>query len=273
MTLRNYPRLRAILKGLVPPLVLDVLRGRPIVRKPIWTGVYDSPAALGLVKTSYDTQTEVEKHAGWTRQALETQQAGSKLFLWHSPMATVAALLVARQGRVRVLDYGGATGRDYVQLLDNLPTGTVDYHVVDLPGMCAAGRAIFAGVAGIHFHERLPRLTEPVDIVYARGVLQYAEDYQQLLGDLVGVGAAYVVLSHTPTGEVPTYVSKQCNLKGIELPYWFLNLTELRHRLEAFGYLLVYHAKDGEDYDQSNFPPTHRIHQMRNLIFARKTTN
>lgn len=273
MLLGNYPRLRKVFKGLVPPLFLDVIRGRPLVEKPIWTGIYARPADLGLSQTSYDSETEVEKHAGWTRRALEAQRAGMKPFLWHGTMTTVAALLAAQQGRVRVLDYGGATGSGYVQLVDNLPAGTVDYHVVDLPGMCVAGRALFAGANGIHFHERLPQLVEPVDILYVNSAVQYSADYQKLLQELAGIGAAYIILARTATGEIPTYVSKQINLAGIELAYWFLSVAEVRSQLQSHGYTLIYHAKDGQDYDQSNFPPSHRIHQMRNLIFARNITS
>ena len=264
---------RRFVKRLIPPLLLDLVRGRPLfpVSAFTWQGVYASLRDVPVDKCNYDTTPQVEKHLGWTRSALAVVQSGGKPHLWHETLALVGAIGSTDRGVLRVVDFGGGTGSGYVQLLATLPVcATIEYHVVDLARMCAAGRELFEKDPHITFHTELPMLNEKiVDIVYLNSVLQYIDDWAGLLGRLASLNARFILLARLAAGTVPTYASTQMNLDRQFMPYWFLNIDEVIAQLALANYRLAYDGLDSQDYDQSNFPQTHRIGRMRNLLFVR----
>ena len=108
------------------------------------------------------------------------------------------------------------------------------------------------------------------DIVYANSVLPYIEDYAALLKKLAGLGARYLLVARLAGGSYPTYATRQLNLKGQVLPYWFHNTEEIKGILRSSGYALAYEGLTGPEYDQRNFPASHRVGRMRNLLFRRQ---
>jgi putative methyltransferase (TIGR04325 family) len=267
---------RQLLKRILPPLLVDFLRVRTISRRPAftWAGVYPHLRDVPATGT-YDTDGEVAKHVDWTRSAIESLRRGKKPFFpWHQALGLVAATAAAETGRVRVLDFGGAVGSGYVQLLATLPSNvTIEYHVVDFEKTCTAGQHLFPGEECIRFHSSLPGLNGLVDIVYVNSALQYLHDYEGLLRKLAGLGAPMLLLSRLATCGCPSFATRQINLPGVVLPYWFLNLEEVCRLLEAAGYKLIYHGLNNEEeVDQSNFPDTHRAGRMRDLLFVRPSS-
>lgn len=264
---------RQFVKRLIPPLVLDLVRGRPLFPASAftWQGVYASLRDVPVDKWNYDATPQVEKHLGWTRSALALVQRGGKPHLWHEAMALVGAIGSTDSGMLRVVDFGGGAGSGYVQLLATLPMSSmIEYHVVDLARMCAAGRELFAKDPHISFHTELPMLNgKTVDIVYLNSVLQYIDDWVGLLRRLARLNARFILLARLAAGAVPTYASKQINLDRQVMPYWFLNVDEVVAQLALANYRLAYDGLDGQEYDQSNFPQSHRIGRMRNMLFVR----
>ncbi len=258
----------------MPPLVLDILHRRLKARSTgPWCGIYPHRRDVPSDGGTYESDEEVGKHLAWTRSALDLAVLGKKPRLWHGSLALLAAAASANTGRVRVVDFGGAVGSGYVQLLSTLPKSTsIKYYVVDLERMCTAGRQLFADDSRIEFHTSLSMLRGGLDIIYVNSALQYVDDYQDLLRRLAGLNAPLILLARLAGGNFPTYATKQINLQGLSLPYWFLNLDELRLLLAAENYRLIYQGEDDQEFDQSNFPKTHRIDRMLNLIFFRNET-
>jgi putative methyltransferase (TIGR04325 family) len=265
---------RQFVKRLAPPLLLDLMRGRPRIPPPAftWQGIYAHLRDVPAEQCNYDSHPQVEKHLAWTHSALALVHGGHKPYLWHEALGLVAAMASTNSNVLRVLDFGGGAGSGYVQLLGTLPTSVVvDYHVVDLSGMCAAGRQLFADDSHISFHTELPALSGAVDIVYVNSVLQYIDDWAGLLQRLACLNARFILLARLAAGAIPTYATRQMNLDGHVLPYWFLCLDEVVALLALANYKLAYDGLDSQEYDQSNFPGTHRIGRMRNMLFVRST--
>jgi putative methyltransferase (TIGR04325 family) len=289
---------RQILKRLMPPLLMDLVRGRigasPEVAGPTWEGVYskltDVPTdrgerlatdssiragsgAASAISAAFEDSSRVDMSVGWTRHALSLIGKGqTPSSPWHDALALLAAVVGGRNARVRVLDFGGGVGLGFAYVLATLRTSTaIDYHVVELEKMAAAGRELFTHDPRITFHISIPTFSEGVDIVYMSSVLEYIDDYAGLLRQLAGLGASHILLAQSAVGRIPTYATRQMNVRGHSLPYWFINIDELVGTLSASGYSLAYEADAGPHYDQSNFPETHRIGRMRNLLFIRTT--
>jgi putative methyltransferase (TIGR04325 family) len=263
---------RKFIKQFLPPFLVAVFRGCRKFEKHrfTWQGIYAHRRDVPSDNASYDDEIEVRKHYDWTRAALDLVHAGKQPILWHDTLAVVAAIISSRNNAVSVLDFGGAVGSGYVQLLGSLPkNAAIQYHVVDLPKMCAAGHQLFAGDPRITFHTCLPSLDDALDIVYASSVLQYVDDYGGLLRQLGSAQATFILLGQLAAGDIPTFATKQMNLVEKILAYWFLNRDEVGDSLAEAGYELVYDGLGDQVYDQSNFPDTHRIGRMRNMLFRR----
>jgi putative methyltransferase (TIGR04325 family) len=258
---------KALLKRLLPPIVLDAARAS---RGPqyIWDGVYPHLKDVPTDRADYGGEL-TDEMVSTTTAALAQWRQGTKPYLWHEPFALVAGALAAASGSIRVVDFGGGTGSGYVQLMSSLPrTTNIDYLVVDSAGMCESGRAIFAGDPHIRFADTLPAAGS-VDLVYVNSALPYIEDYRDILNQLAGLGAAQVFLARLAAGSNPAFASRQLNLPGRVFAYWFLNLDEVHQILAQAGYRMACDSFVDRVYDQSNLPATHRAERFRNVLYSR----
>lgn len=265
--------LREFARAVLPPALLNLLRGQPVFpqRRFTWVGIYSHVRDVPATHT-YNVEAEVQKHVNLTRLAVDSLRNYQKpFFRWHHSLGLVAATLAASSGRVRILDFGGAVGSGYLQVLATVPNSVViEYHVVDLEKFCAAGQHLFANDPCITFYTSMPALRAAVDMVYVNSALQYIEDYVALLQQVAALEAPFVLLARLAAGSCPTFATRQVNLHDVALPYWFLNLKEVCEVMRGSGYALSYEGLNGEEeLDQTNFPNTHRVGPMRDLLFRR----
>ena len=268
----SISRWRGLAKYCLPPLLVDLIRGRRpsgSVAAPFWEGVYAHRRDVPVEPGSYDDDRRIAEFAESTRRALALQRTGRQAeVVWHDALGLVAACIGA-QPEIRVLDFGGALGVSFIHLLATLRgPARLSYHVVELEGTCSAGRAIFVGDERISFHTDISSLAR-VDIVYASSVLPYVDDYGALLRRLAGVGAPHVLLTQLAIGSFATFAARQLNLSGQVLAYWFINRDELVAVMQECGYALVYESQAGPHFTQENYPESHRVGRMWNLLFSR----
>lgn len=193
-------------------------------------------------------------------------------FAWADPLPAACAGLLPHPGPIRILDFGGAIGLAFAYLLGRL-RGIYDleFHVVELPNLVEEGRKFWSDVAPIHFHLDIPQFPNGLDVLHLSGVLPYIDDWQGLLKRLLALRPKRVVFSCLAVVDCPSFATRQLNLPGQVLAYWFLNATELKNVVKEEGYELVYERRYGGVYDMSNFPPMHRLEQMTTLWFVRST--
>ena len=264
--------LRLLLKGLLPPLAISAYRRLfPVRRSWIWEGIYPSLDAVPARNAAYDQDARVAEMVAQAERLLGEVRDGRKPFHWHETLTTLAGVVGAANGKVRVIDFGGGMGTGFIQLMATLPAGTgIRYDVIDLPGVCAAGRKLFAADPRIGFHEAVKDAPADADIVYANSVLQYIADYAGQLRELAAVGAPWLLLARLASGDFASFATGQMNLPGQVVPHWFLNRGEVVKLLEQAGYRLASESLENHEYDVSNFPPSHRSGRMRHLLFKKK---
>src|SRR5262245_1107914 len=107
---------RGLLRSCLPPLLVDLLRGRRPsgpATPTVWEGIYSHRRDVPVEPGSYDDERRIAEFAEVTRRALAAQRAGHQVEIpWHDALALVAASL-GGQAEVRVLDFGGALGLAY----------------------------------------------------------------------------------------------------------------------------------------------------------------
>jgi hypothetical protein len=140
----------------------------------LWnTEILSKPRFAGIYKSfeEFSNPTYPPSDAERVRQSLSAMKHddanGLMIFRrGHDLLPVVAAMLGGRD--LRVLDFGGAAGLDYVGL--NAGAGAIaHYCVVELPEICEAARDAWPGGddGRLVFRDDLPPASERFEIVYA----------------------------------------------------------------------------------------------------------
>ena len=262
---------RRLLHGLTPPLFAAVIRRLfPHSPRHIWEGVYSHLDNVPISNGSYDFPDRVNEMTEQAATLLSTVRNHEIPPLWHDLLAVLAASIHNPGHALTIVDFGGAAGSGFIQLLSSLRSNPrLQYHVIDLPGMCNAASRIYKNGEPISFHTSIDTAPTRPDIVYINTVLQYISDYQEHLRLLENLQPKWLLLARTSAGEVPTFASRQLNLSNQVLPYWFFNRNELVSLVASFGYALEFENLADHEYSQEALPKSHRIGRMRNLLFRR----
>jgi putative methyltransferase (TIGR04325 family) len=250
-------------------------------RRPyIWEGVYNDYRDVPANGAGFGSEEWISNTRERTRRALElfgSPPSGIPYDIpsYHSLFSLTVALLTQYQERVRVLDFGGGMGLALANLLRSLgetgPKPQVEYLVIDNERSCQDGILLFDQVRFVQFSATLPQDPGPIDIILLSSVLQFVEDYKNILKELATFKPRYWLFTFLPAGDIPTFASGQKNVRGSTIPVWFFNLGEIIDIMMSLGYRLIFKAPLEREFDMSNFPPTHRLPQQCNLLFHLKS--
>ena len=248
----------------------------------IWDGIYerfDQVPVLGRGFASDAWLSDMERYTRSAVMAIDNgdAQIPENVPQYHALLASLVASFESGDGLgesgerpVRVLDFGGGMGIGFANVIRSSAKSKLDYLVVDNEASCARGRQLLKDFPSVTFTTQLPEDSTPVDIMVLSGVLQFVENYDELLTILARFKPSLWLFTFLPAGDIPTFVSAQRNVPGSILPVWFFNATELVKRLEALGYNLRFKSALDRVFDMSNFPPTHRLHRQCNLLFRKQ---
>lgn len=248
----------------------------------IWEGIYKNFEEAGGSTDVFAEPLWVERSG----QKARRRQQESRLPGFTPPgtgttayaLQPVVALLQARLGFVRVLDFGGCVGFSFPSLVSSLASpNDIEVHVVDNESVCDEGRAVFDGDPRIQFHRRIPEGLA-FQLVHCGSSIQYVSAWVEKLKELVASGPEYLVIDDLPAGDIETFATLQ-NYYGKKIPHWFFNVREFVERVEReTPYRLCYKARYvgtffGEvgTIPMDNFPRDRRIDNAYNLVFVRSS--
>jgi putative methyltransferase (TIGR04325 family) len=270
--------LRQLLRRLTPPLLTDLYRHHRYGAHvgPIWDGVYQHYRDVPTSGPGYSGGPWLESTRVYTEWAIAEAKRQRMIPVgvtgYHSLMALLVAMLDQARRPVRVLDFGGGMGVGYAQLLSSLNDAIdIEYHVLDNPESCAIGTDLFRHDARIRFHHTLPEQLGRLDVLYMSGVIQFVEEYRGLIDRLINYHPAYVLYAYVPGGEIPTFATRQLNVRGSVIASWFIDSRELIDLMDRNQYSLLFKAASEREYDMSNFPIGYRLDRMGHLLFARRS--
>ena len=271
--------IKKLFKSLLPPLIQDSLEkyreGRnPFLPRKTWEGTFKTFSDVPIKGGAFTEATWIEgakKNAEYFLQGKNRRKLRGEPQVNPTPngISYLVSTLLSVQEKVVVLDFGGSIGSGFVLLRDCLTsTERVDYNIVETPAICAAGTEFFRAESGIRFFSSMQEFpAAQVDLVYVNSALQYIEDLDSLLEQFTRLKPKLIFFERLVIGEIETYVSKQINMPGTEVPHRFLSLTDFEKKMTSLGYQLISHTGSGQNLPQSNFAKEHQIHFSRNLIF------
>jgi putative methyltransferase (TIGR04325 family) len=172
----------------------------------IFSGDFSSWADAREASDGYDAEVIFERTVAAARAVRDGRAAWERdTVLFHTPAAhpplldALRACAAAADGRLRVLDFGGALGSTWWQhrpWLNDL--AEVRWSVVEQPRLVEVGRKEFS-TGPLHFHETIDACgaTEKPDVVLISAVLPYLEEPHALLRDIARRGFCRVIIDRT----------------------------------------------------------------------------
>ena len=194
--------------------------------------------------TGYTDSTILDRVDAATRQVIAGHAAYERdgfLFSepdYRWPLATALLRAHARDGYLRVVDFGGSLGSAYWQHRNLLPTSGVEWTVVEQPHFVERGKAL--PTSAISFSDNLSAaLVAQPTVVILSSVLQYMADPLQVIDQVVDSSPGSVVIDRTPMHggptNIPTIQRVPPHIYSGSYPAWILSRSQLAHRLEPRG--------------------------------------
>jgi len=245
----------------------------------IWEGVYRSFSEAPSVGPGFSGPEHRRRAVESAREAIDAVKRGVPMRRFLTQRTTVLPAVVASTltglAKISVLDFGGGLGIGYLTLLETIPgvVERLEYHIVDLPVVCDAGRELFASAKGLAFHDELPDPAKKFDVVYSSSAIQYVEDWQAILRALTAYRAPAFLLSDVFAGDIPTYCSLQ-NYYDSKIVQWFHNLGDMTDTLSSAGYWLglkthvaIERKGRSNGLEMQNLPEQCRLPETLTLLF------
>ena len=252
----------------------EAARGR---QKTHWEGIFSHFREVPRLGQGFEGSYWVQRSRSRTNTMIAAA-ADPSVPSWPVQGQALLPLLVSIAGsgrqKLRILDFGGGMGVSYFQVIQAIPTPDFfDYTIVETGPVCEAARDLFPGDSKIHFVSKLPDPDVRFDIVHLNSSLQYIEDYAELIKQLIAYDPCYVLFVRLSAGANPTYATAQMNVQGSQIPYWFISLAEIVSLMSSLGYALVFKSASDDEFNQENFPASHRVGQPCNVLFTRFREN
>lgn len=250
--------LRSWLRDWTPPVLVRFLR-RILGRRdgpPEWEYVGMTWPGEDSRATGWDDRSVVETQRRQLEGFRRRLDGTSPLVTWHEgagassqdhrthntymTFAYVLARAAAGRNTISVLDWGGGLGQYYLIARAVLPEMSIDYHCVDLPLACSAGRQLIPEVS---FHEpEGPALHREFDLVVSSSSLQYAQDWSGQARALAGAAGRFLFITRLPMAmrNGPFVVVQRPHVHGYDTEYlgWVIDRDELIEQIEASGLVL-----------------------------------
>ena len=287
------PRLKAVLKQVLPPIVIEtakLVRGRAgeqqgaaSLRPPEWEAVPDTEAIWTAQQ-------------GWSHQSIaQTQRKRWPAFLAaldgpapfgssheatpdappavdpHNTIITFGYVLgrvAAQRRRISILDWGGGIGHYYEYARRLRPDLEFDYVIKDVAPICEVGRKLVPDVA--FTSDEADALGRSYDLVFASSSLQYSRDLYGVLARLCDAAAPWLMVTRSPFVDHHDdfAVVQRPHRYGYltEYPAWFINRRRFLAAAEARGLRLEREFMLDERPDVANAPEQCRY---RGFLFRR----
>lgn len=97
---------------------------------------------------------------------------------------------------LRVIDFGGAVGEQYHDFREELDGLIESWTVVETPNFCAKAKTAFEGDI-LKFNDSLDNFSERPDLVVASSSLQYVDDVDLYLKQIIGLNPRFICIDRT----------------------------------------------------------------------------
>jgi putative methyltransferase (TIGR04325 family) len=237
------------IKKLLPPIILEYLRGRRFLGQISFQGDYCSWTAAKEKSKGYDDEIILDK----VRNAVIKVKNGDAAFERDSvafdgseyrwPLLSSLLYVANLKQRLYVLDFGGSLGSLYFQHKKWLQS--VDdffWGIVEQPHFVKAGKREFS-IGDLDFFFNVKEFVEQKhvpDVIVLSSVLQYLEKPFQMLEEITAIDPGFLLVDRT------AFIAKDKHRLTIQhipasiykasYPAWFFSEKQFVERVESMGY-------------------------------------
>lgn len=247
----------------------------------VWEGSYATFRDAPVQGLGFDSPTWRTRSARAAQEAHADFVAGRPLDYSlrqrNSVLVVLAAALLARKPRLRILDFGGGPGFGFLALQASLPNAAsrISYEIVEVEGVCREAELLFRGHPAPTFHTALPEAeARSFDVVFTASTIQYIEDWSGMCSRLAAYRAPHLLLSDVFAGSFGSYVTLQ-QYYGSKIAHWMLNEDDLVAAVHSNGYGLdlktpcdVQVLGAGGELPMGNFPAERRLKNANHFLFS-----
>jgi putative methyltransferase (TIGR04325 family) len=258
----------------------------------MFNGKYENYDAASGNLTSMDNLfdgyiwTETVRY--WTENSINNTKNPNHSLEWYlREFITLLAVEAFDKRSIKILDFGGGPGTTYADIQGKLYTSNFEYHIIETPANCEAGRSLFPSNPNLHFIAANPNNdhqfdihADKYDIVMSSSTIQYSHNWKELLTKLIKCNLKYFVLLRLLTGEMPTFTTIQDitmtygPYKGTycgDISCTFINRKELISFFESFDYSTLLDIF-GRSYSEELklLPEPYCKGCLRTMIFGKK---
>lgn len=246
----NHKKLRqriiSLAKDWIPQRLLRKLRCTLLAMRGFvaFEGPFSSWEATTQISTGYDGEQILEKVLSATlkvkhgKAAFERDSVLFEEIQYAWPVTAGLMLAAARNdGRLSVLDFGGALGSGYFQNSEFIKgLKNVRWSVVEQPHFVEAGREHIQDESLVFYPTIMECIaSEKPNVVLLSSVLQYLEKPGEILEELMGCGADLIIIDRTPFHSgVNDLIVKQVVPEAIysaSYPMWILSRSKFINTL------------------------------------------
>ncbi len=231
-----------------------------VFKKKIWSGDYDSWGQLIDQCSGYSHEVILQKQIESTQAVLSGRAVFERdtcLFyeeLFNFPV--IASLLRAsEEGRLSVIDFGGAFGSTYHQNKSAFGDFSVKWGIVEQLHFVKIGRERFSSDV-ISFHEDLGSAIRAVQpqVLFSSSTFQYLEKPGEWIEKVISCGVPYILLDRISFNAAPRQrLTKQTVPESIyraQYPCWFFSEAEFLRFFELqYDLIWQFHSLDQADID------------------------
>ncbi len=211
-------------------------------------GDYATWAQARAQSAGYDAPVELERYTAAARTVEQGRAAWERDAMVFAEPAVNAPLLAALRasttdGRLEVVDFGGALGSTWRQHRQVLSDMSVRWRIVEQPAWVEAGQREFASET-LGFHRTLVEAaTEPSrQVLLLSSVLQYLENPAAVIDEAVALGFGHVIVDRVLLWrggrDRLTVQHTPVEYGGGSYPCWVFDEEKLRARLGRTGRLV-----------------------------------
>ena len=266
--------IKKIISEFLPSSLIKLVRKYLKPRKPIMRGVYE--------KYSDISQDQVWDSPQWLEQqrnALSLIGDWSYLPELSQCFLSVTALhlnLVSKDNVIEVLDFGGGTGFLYFEMKrlgSLLYPQNINWTVIDEQNSLELGRQFKNKEDSIKFFSDIPT-PHKFDVLHVSGVLQYIDDIEGTLGDLIETtDPSHIILTRLKGGaDNPEYFTESM-MWDSQVALHIINVKNLTKFLGLYGFKPVFRSSWAKEYIREDHyhevPIDHQIYCSSHMFFCK----
>ena len=246
-------KIKKIIKQFLPPIIFNLYKSIFSKAHRSYSGFYKSFLECrqkNIIAAGYNNPN----YAKWSRDKTERylklpDYKRTTCYIQEIKFLIYAQVLLDRLGNIRIFDFGGGVGWQYIKLFRLKEFFKIYYTIYELPEVVYISKDYFhnKGFKNIEFTDKMPGKDIKFDMCVLSSVLHYVEDYKGLLKDICLYNPKFIFISRLPAGDLQEFVTLQ-TINEASFPCYVFNWENIKKILSDLNYSIFDEWEEAESF-------------------------